>query len=177
MLLAAVQQVAVDLVRADRHPMPQADFGHAFQLGAAEYPPHRVVRVTQQEETSLVGNGRFKGLKIHLILSIGAVQQLTLLARHAGIHGGEQKRRVNRRLDQHTPLRSSQSMADQVEAGHHARQEQQVVGRNLPAVQAQHALDQHLAQLGQLTGQPKHRRVAKNAVRCPLLQRLDDRLR
>ena len=71
MLVAGKDQIAVDLVGADDDVVTQADFGHAFQLVAAENAAHRVVGTAQKKDAGPIGDGCLKGIKVYLVGSVG----------------------------------------------------------------------------------------------------------
>ena len=65
--VTGVEQIAVDFVRTDNHIVPQAYFGESFQFTPAKHPADRVVRVAQEKDPGLGGDGCLEGVEVYFV--------------------------------------------------------------------------------------------------------------
>ena len=129
------------------------------------------MRIAQHEKPGLVRDGRFKGVKIDAVLSIRRAHQGNINSLHARVFWRGQEGRVNGRLHQRLTAVFAEKVRNDVQTGHDARKENQVVGIDLPAVQIGQPVDQDGFKAAVLVG------IAKYSALHLLLQRANHDIR
>ena len=171
MTLTLVEQVAVDLVRDDRQVALEADLGHARELVSREDTTHRVVRIAEQERARAGVDGGAERVQIRGVAAVAIAGERDVVARQLVIARRAEDRGIDRHLHEEPVARPGERAAGHVEAGDHARDHDDRLGRHRPAVALLQTVHEDLGELRLLEA------VAVHAVLDPLAQRADHRLR
>ncbi len=99
--MAGKDQIAVDFVGADRHPMAQADVCHAFQFLAGEDTPGGVLRVAEHKDARFGGDGSLEGVQVYLVLPIRALGELRFVLDQVEIFCHPKEGAISWGLNQH----------------------------------------------------------------------------
>ncbi len=75
----------MNLIGTDHYIVPQADFRYTLKFFFSEDSPHRIVRVTEDKKTGLVGYGFFKAVVIDAVAAVLHSGQFHFLALQSGV--------------------------------------------------------------------------------------------
>src|SRR5258706_5183643 len=131
----------MDLIGDDQHFMLKADLGHTRQFLTGENNSQRVMRVTQQKDSSLL-DLFLKHVPIYLVMQnvpLNTLRQWSIDLRNANIIFHFVELIINRRLDQHTFLRGSKRAGSHTESGENTGYCHQLIRLHLPTIQIIHA--------------------------------------
>ncbi len=170
MRVPAVDEIAVDLIRAQDQAAAQAQIGHTLQFSAGEHPPSRVVRIAEQQQPRLRRDGGLQPVEVDLV-----TQQVPIGHRHklghrllpSEIGAGIKERGVDRRCHQNGVTGRSRAEDDHVQPEDEAGQRHDPIRIDRPTAARRHALGDEGAQCGRV------HLVTEHGVRQPVLDRLD----
>lgn len=87
MPVPGIHQVSVNFIGTDRHGILLANFSHPEQFIGCEYPSDRIMRIAQQEQAAVVGNGSLEVFPVHPVGAVGILNQVDLYLPQTGVSG------------------------------------------------------------------------------------------
>jgi hypothetical protein len=165
--VAGIKEIAVDLVRAEDQMVAKTDFGNPFQFLSRVDSTHGIVGIAEEKDLGLMGNRRFKGVKIDLI-GVFPLNEGRIMNNPAVDHRIMDEMEIDRGLNQYLISRMGESMVGHIEAGDQAGQENDLLLLNLPPVEP---LEPFLDRSPQLLGRAG---VPEDPVIDPLMKSLND---